>query len=60
MLGREDLAFFIVGFTLAAITGYLTIGVLLRFLRSHTFYPFVAYRFGLAVFVIAVVLLTAF
>jgi undecaprenyl-diphosphatase len=57
LLGREDLAFFVVGFTLAAITGYLTIGVLLRFLRSHTFYPFVAYRFGLAALVVAIVLL---
>jgi undecaprenyl-diphosphatase len=57
-LGREDLAFFVVGFSLAALTGYVTIGFLLRFLRSHSFYPFVAYRFGLAVFVLIAVLVT--
>jgi undecaprenyl-diphosphatase len=58
LLGREDFAFFLVGFTLAAITGYLTIGVLLRFLRGHSFYPFVAYRLGLAVLVVVVVIAT--
>ncbi len=56
-LGREDLAFFVVGFSLAALTGYFTIGFLLRFLRTHTFYPFVAYRLGLAIFVLALVVL---
>jgi undecaprenyl-diphosphatase len=58
LLGREDLAFFAVGLSLAAITGYFTIGFLLRFLRGHSFYPFVAYRLGLAVVVVAVVLAT--
>ncbi|MGA2284959.1 MAG: undecaprenyl-diphosphatase UppP [Dehalococcoidia bacterium] len=57
-LGMEDLRFFIVGFVMAALVGYVTIGFLLRFLRSHTFYPFVAYRVGLAVFVLAAVLVT--
>ena len=57
-LGREDLAFFAVGLSLAALTGYFTIGVLLRFLRSHSFYPFVAYRLGLAIVVVAIVLAT--
>lgn len=55
LLGREDLRFFLVGFSLAAITGYLTIGFMLRFLRRHTFYPFVAYRLALAVVVLVLV-----
>jgi undecaprenyl-diphosphatase len=59
LLGREDLAFFFVGFVLAAITGYFTIGVLLRFLRGHNFYPFVAYRLALAVVVAVVVIATS-
>jgi undecaprenyl-diphosphatase len=57
LLGREDFAFFAIGFAMAAIVGYLTIGVLLRFLRSHSFYPFVAYRFGLAVVIVAAIIL---
>jgi undecaprenyl-diphosphatase len=31
----------------AGISGYLAIGFLLRYLRTHTTYPFVAYRLGL-------------
>ncbi|MBE3111164.1 MAG: undecaprenyl-diphosphatase UppP [Acidobacteria bacterium] len=58
LLGRDELAFFVVGFALAATTGYLTIAVLLRFLRQHSFYPFVAYRLLLAVVVLSVVALT--
>ncbi len=58
LLGREDLAFFVLGFAMAAMTGYVTIGVLLRFLRRHTLFPFVAYRFGLAIVVVGIVLLT--
>ncbi|HUS81756.1 MAG TPA: undecaprenyl-diphosphatase UppP [Dehalococcoidia bacterium] len=58
LLGREDLAFFAVGLSLAAVTGYFTIGVLLRFLRQHSFYPFAAYRLGLAIVVVAVVIAT--
>ena len=55
LLGREDFAFFAVGLSLAAVTGYFTIGALLRFLRQHSFYPFVVYRLGLAVVVLAIV-----
>ena len=58
LLGREDFAFFAVGFVTAAIVGYVTIGVLLRFLRSHSFYPFVAYRFALAALVVIVLVAT--
>jgi undecaprenyl-diphosphatase len=58
LLGREDLQFFIIGFIMASVTGYFTIGVLLRFLRGHSFVPFVAYRIGLAVLIVAIVLLT--
>ncbi len=58
LLGRDDLSFFVVGFVMAAVTGYFTIGVLLRFLRGHSFYPFVAYRLVLAIAVVAIVLLT--
>ena len=56
LLGREDLAFFLVGFTLAAITGYLTIRLLLGYLRQHTLYPFVAYRLALSVLILVLVL----
>jgi undecaprenyl-diphosphatase len=56
LLGREDLLFFVVGFVLAAITGYLTIRFFLAYLQRHSLYPFVVYRVALGVIVLAVVL----
>ena len=56
LLGREDLLFFVVGFVLAAITGYLTIRFFLAYLRRRSLYPFVVYRVALGVIVLAVVL----
>ena len=56
LLGREDLLFFVVGFVLAAITGYFTIRFFLAYLQRHSLYPFVVYRVALGVIVLAVVL----
>ena len=56
LLGREDLLFFVVGFVLATITGYLTIRFFLAYLQRHSLYPFVVYRVALGVIVIAIVL----
>jgi undecaprenyl-diphosphatase len=56
LLGREDLLFFVVGFVLAAITGYLTIRFFLAYLQRHSLYPFVVYRVALGVIVLAIVL----
>jgi len=58
LLGREDLQFFLVGFILAAVVGYLTIRFFLAYLREHSLYPFVAYRVALGAIVLAVVWLT--
>jgi len=58
LFGREDLLFFVVGFVLAAITGYLTIRFFLAYLQRHSLYPFVVYRVALGVIVLAVVWLT--
>jgi undecaprenyl-diphosphatase len=58
VLGREDLEFFLVGFILAAVVGYLTIRFMLAYLREHSLYAFVVYRVALGVIVLAVVWLT--
>ncbi len=44
---------FIVGVLVSAITGYLTIKFLLRFLVTHSFFIFVVYRFILGAVVVA-------
>ena len=48
--------FFVVGFILAAITGYFTIRFFLAYLQRHTLYPFVVYRLALGVIVLVTVL----
>jgi len=58
VLGREDLQFFLVGFILAAVVGYLTIRFFLAYLREHSLYPFVAYRVAVGILVLAIVWLT--
>ncbi len=45
---------FAVGVLTATITGIFAIAFLLRFVRNHTFTPFVIYRVGLGVFVLVV------
>jgi undecaprenyl-diphosphatase len=55
LLDGEDLAFFLTGLVLAAVTGYLTIRFLLAFLREHSLYPFVAYRVALGVVLLLVI-----
>ena len=53
-LGTE----YLVGFIAAAISGYLVIAFLMRFLMTHTFKPFAYYRILLAAFVAAFLLAT--
>lgn len=52
-LGRDDLAFFAVGFIVAAIVGYVSIKFLLRFLTINSLHVFAAYRVGLGLLVFA-------
>ena len=56
LLGRDDLMFFVVGFILAAITGYFTIRFFLAYLQRHSLYPFVVYRVALGIIVLVIVL----
>jgi undecaprenyl-diphosphatase len=53
-LGGADAAFFVTGFVFAAAVGYAAIALLLRFLRTNSLLPFVWYRVGLGVVVLAV------
>lgn len=46
---------FVWGIVTSAISGYLAIWFLLRYVRNHSFLPFVIYRCGLGVIVLAVV-----
>jgi undecaprenyl-diphosphatase len=50
----RQLKFYLAGFVAAAVSGYLVIAFLLRFIQSHSFAVFVYYRFLLA----GIVLLT--
>lgn len=55
-IARADLLLFPVGFLAAAVSGYLCIRYLLRFLQRHSTDVFVYYRWGLAVVLLAVAL----
>jgi undecaprenyl-diphosphatase len=46
---------FVIGVVSSAITGYVAIAFLLRYVRTRSFLPFVIYRCGLGVLVLAVV-----
>jgi len=50
---------FVIGIISSAITGYLAIAFLLRYVRTHSFLPFVVYRCGLGVLVLAAVVIRA-
>ena len=52
----SDLILFVVGFIAAAISGYLCIKYLLKFLQNHTMKAFVIYRWALAILIIVVAL----
>ena len=54
-LSRFNLLFFGVGILSAAISGYLTIKYLLKFLVHHTLYPFIIYRIILGFIVLGIV-----
>ena len=54
VMAQSDLVIFSVGFITAAVSGYLCIKYLLRFLQKHSTDIFVYYRWLLAVLVIAV------
>ena len=53
---RSDWLLYLVGFITAALSGYLCIRFLLRFLQGHSTDVFVYYRWALAVVIIVVVL----
>ncbi len=53
-IARGDLILFPIGFIVAAVSGYLCIKYLLRYLQSHSTAVFVYYRWALAVLVILV------
>jgi len=55
MAGFDSVAF-ASGFVAAAVSGYLCITYLLRFLKKHPTTIFVLYRWALAVLIVAVVL----
>ena len=44
---------YLVGLMTAALVGYAAVAMLLRFLRTNTLYPFVYYRVGLGIIVLA-------
>jgi len=52
--GQSELILFPIGVVVAAVSGYLAIRFLLRYLQTNSTLVFVWYRFGLAVLVIAV------
>ena len=54
---QTDIVLFAAGFFAAAVSGFLCIKYLLRFLQKHSTDIFVYYRWGLAVLVIAVALI---
>jgi undecaprenyl-diphosphatase len=48
---------FLVGVVVSAITGFASIGFLLRYLQARSFVPFVVYRFLLAALIVAVIII---
>lgn len=58
LVGLSDFVF-IWGFAAAAISGYLAIAFLMRYLVRRTFYPFVYYRLALALLVTVVIMKTS-
>jgi undecaprenyl-diphosphatase len=58
-LGGDDAAFFATGFVMAALVGYVTIAVLLQYLRTNSLRSFVYYRVALGIVVLAVVAVQA-
>jgi undecaprenyl-diphosphatase len=57
LITRADLLLFPIGFIAAAISGYLVIRFLMRFLQTNSTAVFVYYRWALAVLIIVVALL---
>ncbi|MDP2156407.1 MAG: undecaprenyl-diphosphatase UppP [Nitrospirota bacterium] len=49
----HNISLFLIGFIAAAVSGYVAIKFLLRFLKKHPLNVFAYYRFGLAVVIIA-------
>ncbi len=56
LLSQSSLALFPIGFIAAAITGYLCILFLMKYLQQHTMNVFVYYRLALAVFIVVIAL----
>jgi undecaprenyl-diphosphatase len=57
--GTSDFAPLAVGLLAAAISGFVAIRLLLAFVRTRTYLPFVAYRLAFALLVVVVYLLRA-
>lgn len=55
-IGGAGLLHLIVATVISALTGYLAIGFLLRYLRTHTTYLFVWYRIGLGLLLLALLI----
>jgi undecaprenyl-diphosphatase len=55
-MAQSDLVIYVIGFLAAAISGYLCVKFLLRFLQRHSTDAFVYYRWLLAILIIVVVL----
>jgi undecaprenyl-diphosphatase len=57
---KDELLFFIVGFTAAVITGFFVIHFLLNYLKKRSFTPFVIYRTALAllIFIVFIIRMT--
>ncbi|MEX1255112.1 MAG: undecaprenyl-diphosphatase UppP [Dehalococcoidia bacterium] len=51
-ISRNDLGLMLVGAVVAAVTGWLVIGFLLRYVQARSYLPFVIYRLVVGVFVI--------
>ena len=55
-MAQSDLVIYVIGFLAAAISGYLCVKYLLRFLQRHSTDAFVYYRWLLAILIIVIVL----
>jgi undecaprenyl-diphosphatase len=58
-MARSDLFLYVIGFIAAAVSGYLCVKFLLRFLQKHSTDIFVYYRWLLAVFIISIAFMRA-
>lgn len=53
-VASQEVGLFLIGFAMAAISGFLCIHLLLKFLQRNTTLPFVYYRWALAILIVVV------